>query len=350
MEASARRSERFKWLVTGGAGFLGVHLCRGLVERGQSVTAYDLMPFPDTERVAGVREIVGDIRDTAKLSQQLAGVDFVVHAAAALALAPPAEIDSVNAEGTRMVLEASHRAGVRRVIYIGTTAVYGMPRFHPIDETAPLDPMGAYGIAKAKAERYCAAAEVATVRIRPKSFIGTGRLGIFQVLFDWIESGKKIPVLGRGENRFQLLDVRDLVEAIYLAGLHGRDREVYNIGAARFGTVNEDLGALLSYADSGSRILHVPSRPAKALLAALSTLHLSPVYRWVYDTADQDSFVSIAKAQEELQWQPRFSNQDALINTYAWYLREGKQMAQQTGTSHRVAWKQGALRLVKALM
>ncbi len=96
--------------------------------------------------------------------------------------------------------------------------------------------------------------------------------------------------------------------------------------------------------------MHIPARPAKAVLGLLSALHLSPVYRWVYDTADQDSFVSIAKAQTELGWTSRFSNRDALIGTYDWYLREGRVMARQTGTSHRVAWKQGALRLVKALM
>jgi nucleoside-diphosphate-sugar epimerase len=342
---------RFRWLVTGGAGFLGVHLCRGLVAHGQDVVAFDSAPFPPEEKVDGIRFVQSDIRDSGAVTRELAGVEFVVHAAAALALAPPAEIDQVNAEGTRIVLEACAQARVKRVVYIGTTAVYGMPRQHPIYEDAPLNPMGHYGIAKAKAETYCVnAAGVETVRIRPKSFIGTGRLGIFQILFDWIESGKKIPVLGDGDNRFQLMDVRDLVEAIYLAAQAGRDKEVYNIGASKFGTVNEDLGALLAYARTGSRIFHVSSRPTKMILGALSALHMSPVYRWVYDTADQDSFVSIEKAQRDLGWNPRFSNVDAMINTYAWYLGEGKEMAKRTGTGHRVAWKQGVLRLAKAVM
>jgi nucleoside-diphosphate-sugar epimerase len=343
--------KRFRWLITGGAGFLGIHLCRGLLDMGQDVTAYDLCAFPSEEKLDGARIIVGDIRDQDALARALEGVDFVIHAAAALALAAANEIDSVNAEGTRLVLEAAARANVKRVVYISSTAIYGMPRFHPIYENAPLDPMGAYGVAKAKAEKYCIEASgVETVRIRPKSFIGTGRLGIFQILFDWIESGKKIPVLGNGENRFQLLDVRDLVEAACIAAVRGRDKEVYNAGAAEFSTVNQDLGALLAYAGTGSRIFHVPSRLAKAILGPLSALRLSPVYRWVYDTADQDSFVSIDKIRDELGWSPRFGNRDAMIHTYAWYLREGKNLAKQTGTSHRVAWKQGVLRFVKAVM
>src|SRR5271154_4487771 len=99
--------KRFRWLVTGGSGFLGVHLCRGLVERQQEVVAFDAAPFPSEEKAEGIRFVRGDIRDTAALTRELSGVDFVVHAAAALALAPPREIDQVNAEGTRIVLAAS---------------------------------------------------------------------------------------------------------------------------------------------------------------------------------------------------------------------------------------------------
>ena len=339
-----------KWLVTGGAGFFGIHMCAGLVARGQQVVSYDIATIPPHEKPAGVEEVVGDIRDTEKLLRHLKGVHYVVHSAAALALAPLEEINSVNAEGTRQALECCAKAGVKRLIFIGSTAIYGMPKTHPIYEDAPLDPMGPYGIAKFKAENYCLKAEgVETIRIRPKSFIGTGRLGIFQVLLDWIECGKRIYVLGDGNNVFQLMEVRDLVDAVFLSAFRGRDKEVYNIGAAKYGTVNEDLGALLDHAGTGSRIAHIPARPAKAILAFLELLHLSPVYRWVYDTADQDSCASIEKAVKELGWQPRFSNKEALISMYDWYLGEGKQLAKATGTSHRVAWKQGVLKLLKMI-
>ena len=154
--------------------------------------------------------------------------------------------------------------------------------------------------------------------------------------------------LGKGTNRFQLLEVRDLCDAIFLAAFNGRSKEVYNIGARNYGTVNEDVGAMLKAAGTGSKIFHIPSKPAKFALRVLEALHLSPIYRWVYDTADQDSFVSIEKAEAELNWVAKYSNKDALISTYEWYLKEGKVLAQQTGTSHRVAWKQGLLRVVKA--
>ena len=339
-----------KWLVTGGAGFFGIHMCRYLASLGHDVISYDRQIIPEEENLSAVRQIQADLLNEETLSSALHGVDYVIHAAAELALAPVKDINAVNAEGTKLVLDKCAKAGVKRVVYIGSTAIYGMPKTHPVYETAPLDPMGVYGIAKFKAEQYCLEAKnVEVVRIRPKSFIGSGRLGIFQILFDWIECGKRIYVLGNGNNRFQLLEVRDLAEACFLAALNGKDKEVYNIGANTFGTVNEDLGALLAHANTGSRIFHIPSKPAKAVLAFLEKLHLSPVYRWVYDTADQDSWVSTEKAEHDLKWQPRFSNRDALISTYDWYLKVGKIMAQKTGTGHRVAWKQGILKVIKAL-
>ena len=341
--------DRSTWLVTGGAGFLGLHMCRLLLQKKQTVISYDTQSIPSSENLSQVEQVIGDIRDQKKLASALKGVRYVVHCAAALALEKPEEIDSVNAEGTRIVLEEAAKAGAKRFVYIGTTAVYGMPKFHPIYEDAPLNPMGHYGIAKAKAEKYCLTANgIESVLIRPKSFIGTGRLGIFQILCDWIESGKRIYLFGDGNNRFQLLEVRDLCSAIFLAMLNGHPGQIYNIGSKHFGTVNEDIEALLSEAGTGSKAVHLPAKPLKKILRFLEFLKISPIYRWVYDTADQDSFISIEKAEKELGWSPKYSNKEALISTYNWYLTEGKIMAQQTGTSHRVAWKQGVLKVVKA--
>jgi nucleoside-diphosphate-sugar epimerase len=313
------------------------------------VISYDLQTIPPEEGLKGMTEVVGDIRDEKRLYESMQGAQYVIHCAAALALATPEEIHEVNAEGTKKVIEAAKKAHAKKMVYISTTAVYGMPKFHPLYEDSKRDPMGPYGIAKGKAEDYCLNENNLDISIiRPKSFIGTGRLGIFQILFDWIECGKAIYILGNGENKFQLLEVTDLAEAIYLAALKGKSK-VYNIGASQFGTVNEDVNALLKAANTGSKIRHIPSAPAKFILRVLEVLHLSPIYRWVYDTADQDSFVSTTLAQNELGWNPKNSNQDALIKTYQWYLKEGKKMALQTGTSHRVAWKQGLLRVLKFL-
>lgn len=339
-----------KWLITGGAGFFGIHMGRYLLSCQQEVISYDRQSIPKEENLPGITQIQADLLNQDALANALKGVDYVIHAAAELSLAPVDRIQAVNAEGTKLILDLCAKANVKRVIYISSTSIYGMPKSHPVYETSALDPMGDYGMAKFKAEQYCQQAKnIDAIIIRPKSFIGSGRLGIFQILFDWIECGKRIYVLGDGHNRFQLLDVRDLAEACFLAAMKAKEREVYNIGASQFATVNEDLGALLAHAKTKSRIVHIPAKPTKKLLYLLEKLHLSPLYRWVYDTADQDSWVSTEKAQKDFDWQPSFSNQDALINTYDWYLKEGKKLAQTTGTSHRVAWKQGILSFIKAI-
>ena len=340
----------FTWLITGGAGFLGIHVCKYLIQKNQKVISYDIAQIPAQEKPSQLLEVTADIRNNDELKKIIKGVDYVVHCAGALALATPEEIDSVNVKGTKNVLDVCVDYGVKRFVYISSTAVYGMPKYHPIYEDAPLDPMGYYGVAKAKAEEHIRSVnDIEWIILRPKSFIGTGRLGIFQILFDWIESGRKIPILGNGENIFQLLSVEDFTEAIYLSALYATPNEIYNIGAKDFGTVNEDVGAMLKEANTGARLFHFPSKPVKVILRMLEYLNLSPVYRWVYDTADQESYVSIAKAENDFGYSPVYSNQTTLIETYKWYLVEGKEMAKKHGTGHRVAWKQGVLRVIKYL-
>jgi nucleoside-diphosphate-sugar epimerase len=186
--------------------------------------------------------------------------------------------------------------------------------------------------------------------VRPKTFIGTERLGVFQILCDWVRLGKRIPIIGSGHNRYQLLEVTDLVSAILLlATSKPTINDTFNVGAQHFATVREDVGALCEFAGSGSRPFPVPSLLVKPALRALEALHLSPLYRWVYDTADKDSFVSIDKLKS-LGWQPKFSNSQALIHMYKWYLKHYQEVESQSGTTHRVGWDQGVLGFLKKFL
>ena len=138
-----------KWLVTGGAGFLGINLVRHLLARGETIVSLDREPFDYPER-SRITEIRGDIRNAADVARAADGVDVVVHAAAALPLYPPREIHTIDVDGTRTVIEAT---GARRVVHISSTAVYGVPDHHPLLETDPMHGVGPYGIAKVEAER-----------------------------------------------------------------------------------------------------------------------------------------------------------------------------------------------------
>lgn len=338
--------------ISGGAGFLGLHLSRRLLADGHAVRSLDLAPLDDAELERSIEELRGDIRDGRRAAELVAGAEVLVHAAAALPIQASREsIRSVNVDGTATLLAAALEAGVRRVVLISSTAVYGVPERHPIHEDDPLVGVGSYGESKIEAEAVCRAfgqrgLEVAIVR--PKTFVGAERLGVFEILFDWIREGRRIPILGDGSNRYQLLAVEDLVDAIVRCFDADVAGAAVNVGAGEFGTVRSDLQALIDHTGSGSRLRPVLARPAELALRALELAHLSPLAEWHYRTAHKDSFVSIEKAQRLLGWEPRLSNADTLIETYDWYLAHLDEL-RRTGVTHRVPWNQRALGLLKRL-
>jgi len=137
------------WAISGGAGFLGLHLARRLLADGQSVRTLDVVPLDEPELERSVEELRGDVRDAAKARELAGGADVLVHAAAALPIRGSRdEITAVNVGGTANVLAAAREAGVQRVVFISSTAVYGVPKVHPIFEDAPLVGVGPYGESK----------------------------------------------------------------------------------------------------------------------------------------------------------------------------------------------------------
>ncbi|NIY16916.1 MAG: NAD-dependent epimerase/dehydratase family protein, partial [Nitrospinaceae bacterium] len=185
--------------------------------------------------------------------------------------------------------------------------------------------------------------------IRPKSFVGPERLGVFALFYDWAKDGKNFPMIGSGNNRYQLLDVEDLCNAIYLTltGDAEACNDTFNVGAEEFTTMKEDYQAVLDRAGFGRKIIGFPAWPMIWTLRILEALKLSPLYKWVYETACEDSFVSTDKISGALGWKPKFSNKDALVRNYEWYLENLASFENKSGVSHRVPWDQGILKLAK---
>lgn len=341
------------YMVTGGAGFLGINLIRFLLERGHTVTSIDLEPFDYEDCKDKITEIRGDIRDIAKVREATKGAQIVVHCAAALPLYTPEDIFSTDVDGTRNVLEAAREEGCERVVHVSSTAVYGIPDHHPLREDDKKDGVGPYGQAKIDAEAVCVEFReqhnMCVPIIRPKSFIGPERLGVFALFYDWAKDGKGFPMIGSGKNRYQLLDVEDLCASIYLCCTLDKDRvnDVFNIGAKNFTTMKEDYQAVLDEAGHGKKIRGFPATPMIWTLRFLEALKLSPLYKWVYETASKDSFVSIEKAEKTLGYAPKHSNKDALVRNYKWYLANLSKFEGASGVSHRVPWKQGILKAAK---
>jgi len=341
-----------KFLVTGGSGFLGINLIRYLHSNGHQIKSLDVVDFDYPDMNDKIEVIKGDIRTKAVVEKAVDGVEIVVHCAAALPLYTPDEIFSTDIDGTRTLLEAAVKFKVARFVHISSTAVYGIPDHHPLYETDKLDGVGPYGKAKIQAEEECLKFRkngMCVPIIRPKSFIGPERLGVFDLLFDWAKDGHGFPMIGNGKNRYQLLDVEDLCESIYLCCILDKEKvnDTFNIGAKEFTTMREDYQGVLDYAGFGKKIVGLPEKPIIYTLKFLEALKLSPLYKWVYETASKDSFVSIEKAEKILGYKPKFSNKDALLRNYKWYVEHRNEFINKDGVSHRVPWKQGILRFAK---
>lgn len=338
--------------ITGISGFLSINLVRTLLDKGYTnISGIDLVDFDYPERDR-IRFLQGDIRHRDEVKAIIQGADVVIHTAAALPLYTPEEIFSTDVEGTRILLEEALNAGARRFIHISSTAVYGVPDHHPIYENDAMIGVGPYGKAKIQAEEVCLEFRqkgMCVPIIRPKSFVGPERLGVFAIFYEWASEGKNFPMIGSGNNRYQLLDVADLCEAIYLCMTldEAVANDTFNIGAAEFTTMRKDYQAVLDAAGFGKRIIGFPAGPVVMTLRLLEKLKLSPLYPWIYETAFKDSFVSIQKAMDKLGWSPGYSNRDALVRNYRWYLEHRDQYRNMTGITHRAPWKQKALKLVK---
>lgn len=343
-----------KVLVTGGSGFLGINLIRFLRAKGvEEIRVLDIADFDYPEKTEPwLKFTKGDIRDIPAVEKITEGCDIVVHCAAALPLYSKEDIFTTEVDGSRNVLNAARKFGLDRHVQISSTAVYGVPKKHPIYETDPMVGVGPYGHAKIDAEEVCRAARkegYCVPIIRPKSFIGPERLGVFALFYDWAYTGHGFPMIGSGNNRYQLMDVADLCAAIWAAMTYPKDvvNTEFNIGAKDFTTMKEDYQAVLDRAGYGKKIRGLPVKPIVFILRILEALKLSPLYPWVYETASTDSFVSIEKAERALDFKPQFSNKQALVRNYEWYVEHLHEFEGKSGISHRVPWKQGLLAVGK---
>ncbi len=339
-------------LITGGSGYFGCLLRDRLRTSGANVRIFDLIDADD--RPSDVEFMQGDIRDRTAVQRACAGVEVVYHNVAQVPLAKDrALFDAVNRDGTQHLLDAARRARVRKIVHTSTSAVFGIPARNPVDERVEPRPLEPYGKAKLEAERLIAAAverygQDVTI-IRPRTIVGHGRLGIFQILFDWIEEGRRIPVLGRGDNLYQFVHADDLADACIKAAARSGPA-TYNIGAERFGSMRQTLEALCAHAGTGSRVYSIPFGLAVAGMRLTSALGLSPLGPYHALMYGRSLYFDLARPRAELDWQPRWSNEEMICESYDWYVSHKDTVHRSDGRSaHSSAVRQGILGLLKRI-
>lgn len=336
-------------LVTGGSGYFGSLLVRKLRQQGHACAVLDIADADD--RPPEVAFFRADIRDHAAVARALADVDVVFHNVAQVPLAKDrALFDSVNIQGTDNLARAALAQGVRKVVYTSSSAVFGAPRSNPVTEQTPPTPAEAYGRAKLEGEHVCRRYQEQGLDvsiIRPRTILGHGRLGIFQILFEWIRQGNNIPVLGAGDNLYQFVHADDLAQACILAGTRAGPA-VYNCGAERFGTMRQGLEHLCAHAGTGSRVKSLPMGLAVAGMRLTSALGVSPLGPYHALMYGRSLYFDNRKARAELGWIPRYSNDEMLVESYEWYLKNREAVQRAHGASHhRSAVKQGILQFAR---
>ncbi len=335
-------------LVTGGSGYFGSLLVHRLVGAGHTVRVLDLNDADD--RPAQVELVKGDIRDAHVVAEAVQGVDVVFNNVAQVPLAKDEELlRTVNVDGTTLLLAECRRAGVSKVVHTSSSAVFGVPRSNPVLPSTVPSPAESYGHAKLAAEWACLDAVrggLDVTIVRPRTILGHGRLGIFGILFEWVADGADIFVLGDGSNRYQFVHADDLAEVCLLAGASAGPG-VFNAGTDRFGTMRESLESLCSHAGTGSKVRSLPAGPATFAMKAAAGLHLAPFapYHWLMYS--KSLWFDIAHVEETLGWQPRYSNDEMLADSYDWFQVNRATTADAGRSHHRTIAKQGALKLLK---
>ena len=338
-------------LVTGGAGYFGTTIVEKLVAAGKKVRILDIH---DADLPAGVEKIRADIRDAAAVERACEGVEVIHHNVALVPLAKDrAAFFEVNEGGTQNVLEAAKKQGVRKVISMSSSAVYGAPDRNPVDDQTPLRPGEDYGRAKLAAEDLCrryAREGLDVTIVRPRTIMGHGRLGIMQILFEWVRQGRNIPVLGRGDNLYQFVHADDLAEAC-LKAAERPGAATYNVGAERFGTMRETLEALCRHAGTGSRVVSVPSAPAVAMMKVTSRAGVSPLGAYHALMYGKSMYFDVARTKEELGWSARYSNEEMFAASYDWYVAHRDEvMGRHDASHHRSPVRQGVLSAVSVAL
>ena len=324
-----------KVLVTGATGFTGGHLARALRARNHDVTAMVRAPERAADLVRdGIRVVKGDLADPATLPAALDGGFDVVYNIAALyrhAGLPDGAYDQVNAVAVGQLIEASARAGVRRVVHCSTVGVHGDVEHPPAGEDAPLRPGDVYQVSKVKGERIARDAATRTgvevVIARPSGIYGPGDRRLLK-LFRGV-ARRRFVILGDGRIFYHLTYIDDLVEGFRLCGEVPRAAgRTYILAGGEVPTLNELVALVASEARVAAPRLRLPVWPVWLAGAACEALCAPfgiepPLYRRRVDFFTKSRAFDITRAREELGYNPGVSLREGIGLTLRWYRQHG---------------------------
>jgi nucleoside-diphosphate-sugar epimerase len=340
-----------KHLITGGSGFLGNLIMRQLISDGEEVKVLDI--WKDINHPKDVEFIKCDIRDREGLRNAMRDVDIVHHNVALVPLTKSGKLfNDVNVNGSRIAAEEAKKADVSAFIHMSSSAIYGAVDKFPITENTKTTPIEIYGSAKLAGEEavlsVLSKTDVSTIIIRPRTILGQGRLGIFQILFDWINEGKNVYVIGSGNVKFQFIHAHDLMSAYMLLLKKGKSGK-YNVGTDNFGTLRNAIENVITHANSKSKVKSLPQNITITTLKFADWLGISPLAPWHYLTYHKEFYFDITELKR-IGWEPKYSNDLMFSESYDWFIKNRHQSKLAFNSSpHRKPVKESILKIVKWL-
>jgi UDP-glucose 4-epimerase len=344
-------------LVTGGSGFFGGVLKRRLLAEGFAVTNIDLVRDEDAG-AEGLTSVQGDIRDAGLLARVFGEHKFegVFHCAAMLAhdVKDDTLLWTSNVDGTRLVAEAALAAGVTKMVNISSNCLWAEGFGRPVTEADVPAPVELYGRSKLQAERELAAIvekrpEFKVVTLRCPTIIDSGRLGLLAILFEFIEDGKKVWVVGDGSSRYQFIYAQDLATACLLC-LQYEESNLFHIGSDDVPTMRGMYESVIRAAGSKSRVASLPRKPTVAMMQLAHRLKVSPLGPYHYRMIAESFVFDTQRIRTALGWTPTLTNEEMMLRAFSYYSENRKAIHARTDVSaHSKAAPMGVIRLLKWL-
>ncbi len=341
------------YLITGGAGFFGSILKEELLKAGHICVSIDLEP--DEFKHENFTAVQGDIRDLHLLDEIFSKYKFdaIFHCAALLAHVKKElkNLWSSNVDGTKNIAEYAKKYNVKKIVFTSTNCLWGKSFDYPVTEDEKPEPIEIYGKSKLEGEKILLSYSdcINSVIFRCPTIMDEGRLGLLGILFEFIDEGRKLWMVGDGENKYQFIYGKDLAAACIKA-LHYDKSAVFNIGSDDVKSFNEVYRYVITKTGSKSKLVHMPKSFMTSGMKICYLLGLSPLGPYQYKMISASFVFDTSKIKRELGFQPTLKNEEMLLKAYEYFHNNKEDILQRKNVSaHKSVASMGIIRLIKLL-
>ncbi|MDG2267909.1 MAG: NAD(P)-dependent oxidoreductase [Alphaproteobacteria bacterium] len=314
-----------RWVLIGGAGLTGLKIAEELIEMNISKSNIIIADLKNSLSKINLQVALIECDISKNIIPKFKKDDVIIHLAARQyhTKIPKrnqlAWFREVNVVGTKNIINQCIKFNVKGLIYFSTDMVYGIPNYIPLNSAHPKTPIGPYGKSKLEAEMICIESRKRGLPItilRPRLIMGKGRLGIMEKLFKAISLNRPVPLIGRGNNCYQMVSVEDCSKAAILSVKHNFPNCELNLGSEVGPNIKKLLNFLIHTVNSKSILIPLPAFPLKIILTILEKMGLPILHKEQYKIADKNYIVDISDTYSKIRWKPKQSDTDMIVEAY----------------------------------